>query len=298
MQRVRLMTWCPNAVSAMHLPAFAAAEGGLFAEQGLEVELVPATVLGAVGAGGAEFALTGAVHLLQAQTAARGRLPVRFAAMAHQRNAIVGVVREDSGLRVPRDLPAARVARWSMPWFVDEYAGALAYLGLGPPVIVETPGGLNAALGSGHVDVLPVWIEDATRVHLGGMTIPHDGTDIPVRAIALEIPTYSGGLVAADRLPDDVVRAVRDAFSAGYALQRERPEVGLAGFRRHFPETSEEHARANWALHEPYAFDGVEPGSMDAACWERTILHTSAAHGSSVFPGQRVYRAELIAPAP
>jgi len=42
MQRVRLMCWCQSCVSGAHLPAFAAAEGGLLAEQGLEVEFVPA----------------------------------------------------------------------------------------------------------------------------------------------------------------------------------------------------------------------------------------------------------------
>ena len=42
MQRVRFMTWCPRSVSGMHLPAFAASEAGLFAEQGLDVEFVAA----------------------------------------------------------------------------------------------------------------------------------------------------------------------------------------------------------------------------------------------------------------
>ncbi len=40
MERVRLMCWCRISVSGVHLPAFAAAEGGLFAERGLEVEFV------------------------------------------------------------------------------------------------------------------------------------------------------------------------------------------------------------------------------------------------------------------
>lgn len=110
MRRVRLMTWCPRTVGAIHLAIFAAAEGGLFAEQGLEVEFVPAARapdlslsgftarVKAVAAGDADFALTAAVYLLAAQTQTAGRLPVRFIAAAHQRNPIVGVVREDSSL--------------------------------------------------------------------------------------------------------------------------------------------------------------------------------------------------------
>jgi len=123
MQRVRLMCWCQSCVSGAHLPAFAAAEGGLFAEQGLEVEFVPAaatpdwTLRGftsrvkAVAAGDAEFALTSVAYLLAAQGDAGGRLLARFVAVSHQRNPIVAVVRDDSDLEVPADLAGVRPRR-------------------------------------------------------------------------------------------------------------------------------------------------------------------------------------------
>ncbi|MDQ3630833.1 MAG: ABC transporter substrate-binding protein [Actinomycetota bacterium] len=304
------MTWCPRSVSGMHLPAFAAAEGGLFAEQGLQVEFVPATrpqdysVRGftarvkAVGAGQADFALTSVVYLLAAQTEAAGSLPVRFVATAHQRNPIAGVVREDSGLRTAEELAGARTARWSMPWFAQEYAGALDFMGLAAPVMVDTPGELDPALGSGDVDVLPVWIDDTTQAGLQGMRLHHRGAAFDVRAIALDIPVYTTGLVAADRMPSDVLASMRDAYLAGYHLQRAQPELGLAGFRRCFPSVSEEYARANWALFEPYAFDGVPPGSMNAGRWQETIAHTAKTHGLSTFPGDRIHRPEMLTPAP
>jgi len=295
MQHVRLMTWCPNAVSAMHLPAFAAAEGGLFAERDLEVEFVPAAGLEAVAAGGADCALTGVFHLLATQARAAGRLPVRFIATAHQRNAIVGVVREDSGLRTPQELPGARLARWSMPWYADEYVGALGHLGLAAPPVVDTPGGLDEALGSGSIDVLPMWMEDTTPACRQGMTLHHRGERFGVRAIALDIPVYSAGLVAADRLPAQLTARLRDAFVAGYALQRDQPDVGLAGFRRCFPDVSPAHAQANWDLFAPYAFDGVPAGSMDAGRWQQTITHTAKAHGLPASAPERVYRPELLA---
>ena len=100
MRRVRLMTWCPDSVGGMHLPAFAAAEAGLFAERGIEVEFVRASSAPeAVAAGEADFGLTAAVHVLTAQSRARDRLPVRFVAAFHQRNPIAAVVRDDSGRR-------------------------------------------------------------------------------------------------------------------------------------------------------------------------------------------------------
>src|SRR4051794_41552056 len=107
------MTWCPRSVSGMHLPAFAASAAGDFAEQGVEVEYVPASQApDAVAAGDADFGLTSAVHVLAAHARAGSRLRVRFVAAFHQRNPIVGVVRADSGLRTPEDLAGARAARW------------------------------------------------------------------------------------------------------------------------------------------------------------------------------------------
>lgn len=302
MERVRLMGWCRTCVTGLHLPAFAAAEGGIFAEQGLEVEFVGCarapdySLEGftarpkAVAAGDADFALSGVAYLLAAQTEADGRLPVRFAAISHQRNPISGVVRADSDLAEPEDLPGARAARWSMPWFTQEYAGALAHMGLGPPLIVDKSDDLDPALGRGEIDVIPTWMD---------MTLHHQRrADFPIRAIALDIEVYSTGLIAADRLPLELVARMRDAFVAGYHLQVEQPELGIAAFRRRFPDVSEEHVRANWALFEPNAFDGGRPGSMDAERWRTTIDYTAATHGLSVFAGERLYRPELLAPAP
>ncbi len=300
MRRVRLMTWCSSCVSGMHLPAFAAAEAGLFAEQGLEVEFVPAAPfrdfslsgftprITAVADGDADFALTSAVYLLAAQSEASELLPVRFVATAHQRNPIVGVVRADGELHSPDDLAGARAARWSIPWFTQEYAGALDYLGLEAPVIVDTPGDLNAALRAGDVDVIPTWVD---------MTLYHRDAGFAVRAIPLDIPVYSTGLVAADRVPREVVRGMRDAFTAGHELRLEHPELGMAGFRRRFPAISEAHARANWDLYAPYAFDGVPPGDMDADRWRDTIAYAAETHGLPAIPAEHVYRPELLAPA-
>lgn len=299
MQHVRLMTWCSSCVSGMHLPAFAAAEGGLFTEHGLDVEFVPAakfrdlslsgftTRIKAVARGDADFALTSAVYLVAAQSEAADRLPVRFVAASHQRNPIVGVVREDSDLRTPEDLAGARAARWSIPWFTQEYAGALDFMGLQAPQIVDVPGDLDQALGSGEIDVVPTWMD---------MTPYHRDAGFGVRAIPLDIPVYTTGLVAADRVPSDVVGRMREALAAGHELQRRQPELGLAGFTRCFSNVSEEHARANWALYAPYAFDGVPPGTMVANRWRDTIAHVAKTHSLMTFLGEWIYRPECVAP--
>lgn len=302
MERIRLMGWCRTCVSGMHLPAFAAAEGGLFAEQDLEVEFVGCarapnySLQGftarpkAVAAGDADFGLSSVAYLLAAQTELGGRLPVRFAAVAHQRNPIVGIVRAGSDLHEPEDLSGKVAARWSIPWFTQEYAGALEHMGFGSPEVVELSEDLDGALGRGEIDVIPTWMD---------MTLYHHKPDLPIRTVALDIDVYTTGLIAADRVPLEVVSRVRDAWVAGYALQRQRPELGIAAFRRQYPDVPEEHIEANWALFEPYAVDGaVAPGSMDLDGWRRTIDYTAATHGLSVFAGERLYRPELLAREP
>jgi len=286
----------------MALPAFAAAEAGVFADQGLEVEFVGCAKAAdyslqgfttrpkAIAAGDADFGISSVAYLLAAQTELDGRLPVRFAAIAHQRNPIVGVVAAGSDLREPEDLPGRVAASWSIPWFTQEYAGALAYMGLGSPEIVDrtkqSSTNLDDALDRGEIDVIPTWMD---------MTLYHTKPDLPpIRTIPLDIDVYTTGLVAADRLAPEVVSRFRDAWMAGYEIQMERPELGIAGFRRQYPKVSEEHIRANWALFEQYAFDST-PGSMDADKWQATIEYTATTHGLSELSGDCLYRPELLA---
>jgi ABC-type nitrate/sulfonate/bicarbonate transport system substrate-binding protein len=299
MDHVKLMGWCRTCVTGMHMPAFAAAEAGLFAEQDIEVEFVGCakardySISGfttrpkAVAAGYADFALSGVLYLLAAQNELGGRLPVRFAAISHQRNPITAIVRADSELQTAEDLPGRRAARWSIPYYVDEYAGALAHLGLGAPEIVDCSEHIDEALASGEIDVMPTWME---------MTQYHRKPEFPIRTIALDIGIYTTGLIAADRLAPELVARVRDAYAAGYELFRDQPALGVDGFRRQYPDISAEHIASNWAMHEPYAFGAVPAGSMDADRWRATIEHTAATHGLSPIAGERFYRPELLTP--
>ena len=293
------MCWCRTCVSGLHLPAFAAAEGGLFADQGLEVEFVDcarapdwslrgfSTRVKAVAGGEVDFALSSVAYLLAAQTEADGRLSARFVATSHRRNPIVAIVRDDSDLERPAELAGSRAASWSIPWFAREYAGALAHMGVARPVLEEARDP-EAALERREVDVIPTWMD---------MTLHHRKRGLPVRTIALDIDVYTSGLVAGDRLPLELVSRMRDAFVAGYDLQLEQPELGIAAFRRRFPDVSEEHIAANWALFAPYAFDRAAPGAMDADRWRQTIEYTAATHGLPAFPDERIYRPELLTPA-
>jgi ABC-type nitrate/sulfonate/bicarbonate transport system substrate-binding protein len=297
----------------MQLPAFAALEGGLFAEQELEVEFVRppaapdwslrglASRLGAVARGDADFALTSVAFLCSEQADAGGHFPARFAAVSHQRNPITAVVREDSPFDDPVDLPRAKAARWCFPWFTSEYVATIAYMGLGQAAVVEssegvdleTVSGMNRALRDGDIDVIPVWM-DMSPYHREAR---FKDAGFPTRVIPLDIDVYTTGLLATDRLPLELVTRMRDAFMGGYELQRTDPEPGIAAFRRRFPNISDDHIRANWALFEPYAFDRVPAGSMDAQRWQETVEYTAAAHGLPASPAETIYRPELLTPA-
>ena len=297
MDRIRLMCWCRSCVSGLHLPAFAAADGGLFAEQELEVEFVEcvpaagrslggyAITLEALARGDADFALSSVGYLLAGHTTG-GSMGCRFAAVFHQRNPIAGLVREDSELERAEDLAGARAAGREGSWLDDEFAGALAYRGLSPPALVEASVDHRAALALGEVDVIPAWVD----------MLPGYRRRLPVRPIAVDIPVYATGLVAADRLALELVERTRAALRAGYELQRAHPALGIAALRRRHPKISEEHLRLGWSVLEPYAFDGPAPCAMDAERWRTTIGHTAAAHGLAASRPERVYRPELLEP--
>jgi hypothetical protein len=294
---IRLLCWCRSSVSGLHLPAFAAADGGLFAEQGLDVQFVDcvlagdqslrgyATTLEPLAAGSADFALSSVAYLLAGQTEAQGRLGARFAAVFHQRNPIAGFVAHESGLRKPEHLAGGKTAARDGSWFAQELAGALVHMGLGPPSLVRPLGDHTTAFRRGELDVLPAWIDMKPLYELA----------LPIRAIPLPIEVYATGLVAADRLPLEVVERMRDALTAGYKLQREHPGLGITAFRRRFPNTSESYLRTAWSILEPYAFEGPWPGAMDAERWESTIDYTAATHSLCMFPPERIYRPELLA---
>ena len=281
------------------MPAFTAADGGLFAEQELDVEFVEcapaadrslagyAVTLEALARSEADFALSSIGYLLAGHTTTGDSIGCRFAAVFHQRNPIAGLVSEDSQLERAEDLAGARAAGREGSWLDDEFSGALAYRGLAPPALVDTSVDHGAALGLGEIDVIPAWVD----------MLPGYRRRLRVRPIAVDIPVYATGLVAADRLPLELVERMRDALRAGYELQREHPDLGIAAFRRRHPKISEDHLRLAWSVLEPYAFDGPAPCAMEAERWRATIEHTAAAHGLTPSQPDSVYRPELVEPA-
>jgi ABC-type nitrate/sulfonate/bicarbonate transport system substrate-binding protein len=294
------MCWCRSCVSGLHLPAYAAADRGVFADHGIDLEFVDcvstpggsllawSAMVRAVAEGEADFALTSVAYLLAGQAAARGNLAARFVAVFHQHNPIAALVACDSELRSQADLTGPRVAATGS-WFVRELDGALAHLGLAPSTPVEAPRDVRAALAAGHIDLIPAWVD---------MPPSYSRKGLEIRAIPLEVDApYATGLLAADRLPLELVSRMREALAAAYHLQREHPEFGIDALRRRSPGISVNHLSTAWSAFEPYAFGGSEPLAMDAERWQRTIDYTTATHGLPRLPAEQVFRPEFVAPA-
>ncbi|HEX2027984.1 MAG TPA: ABC transporter substrate-binding protein [Nitriliruptorales bacterium] len=274
----------------MHLPAFAAAAGGLFADHHLDVTFVdgqgrPASV----AAGGADFGLTAVLYLHQELAADRG-LGVRFVGGLHRRHPIAALVREDSPVAQPGDLPGRTAADWSLRFMAPEYAAALGRLGLDRPRFVRLDDGADPseAVRAGQVEVIPTWVD----------TLPvRTRHGVALRAVPVGGDICASGLVAADRVPEEVAGRMRDALAAGLVLQREDPRVGVVAFaeRTGLPH---DYVAQGWALFEPCAGEGPSPLTMTAAEWERTVASTAAVHGLPVVDGEQVHRPAATSPAP
>lgn len=238
-----------------------------------------------VASGGADLCLTSVLHYARAR-AGHGDLPARFAAVVVQRSPMAALVAADSQITAPADLAARRVGAPDGSVFLREYEAALARLGIGRPTVVPVPyAEAPAALGRGEVDVVPDFIDLLPRVRRQ--------SGIAVRGIPVGPEVYSSGLVAADRLPDDLVLRVRAAVVAALERQRREPQAGLQELARRYPDSDPADALEGWSLVEPNIFTGTEPGSMDASRWHSTLRHVSATHDLALLAPPTVYRPEL-----
>lgn len=271
-----------------HLPYLAAAASGLFADFDLDVQLMepapgPENVR-RVAEGGSDFCLTSVNHYLKAR-AAWGDLPARYTSVVVQRNPMAGIVADDSRFTTPADLSGARLGGPADSKLVADYQAALRWLGLAPSELVPTDyGHAPAALGRGDVDAVADYIDllPRTRRQAG----------VEVRGVPFRLPLYSSGLVAADRLPPDVVERVGDAVAAALEQARQDPEAGMDALLRRYPDVDPADALEGWELAVPNIFTDAPVGSMDAATWAATLEFASEAQHVPAPAPETVYRPE------
>lgn len=266
------------------MPFFAATASGLFADHGLDVELLDGqgATTERLASGEAELGLTATLYFLRARAASAPELPVRFAMPLHQRDPIAALVRDDSELVTHRDLPDRSVARWGLAFMTEAYTWALARLNAKPSQIVPVEGDPSAALRAGTVDVVPSWAETIPVRSYAGVT---------VRAIPLGGEGYASGVIAADAVSDEMLTRVREALTAAFALQREHPHTGVEPFCERYPHIPRADAFDNWRYFEPFAFPTTSATrTVDPDRWAATVVDTVDAHQLPTLEAERLYR--------
>ncbi len=239
-----------------------------------------------MAAGGADFCLTSVTHYLTARAQA-GDLSARFVSVVVRRSPMCAFVPAGSALTVPADLAGRRLGGPTGSRLVAEFRAGMAALELADPELVLLDYSLApAAMARGECDMVCDFVDLLPRVRRQA--------EMPVRAVPLGLDVYSSGLVAADRLPDDVVTRMQTAVAAALEAQRADPEGGLDELARRYPDADPLEALEGWSLAEPNIFTGPVPGSSDPETWARTITHLAGAHGLPAPEPETVYRPELV----
>lgn len=300
MDRVRVMLWCTTCVPGMQLPLFAAAAAGLFEARGLDVELFGPVAprdmtlgglsvrVNALDAGEADFAVTGVPYLLAAQAEADGAVGGRFVTSFHQRSPIAGIVPATSAVAEPADLAGRPTAGHGLSWMVREYQAALAHNGLEPGPLVDANDGAYAArsLERGEADVTPAWVDTIPSIEQSG--------DAVFRTVPVDVDVYATGLLAADRVPSEVVARMTEAIADGIALQGTSPEPGIELYNETYPKASLDYLRTAWAMYQPNA-PTADTELMAADRWAASVAFYADAFDLPAFDLDDVCRADLLA---
>ena len=157
----------------------------------------------------------------------------------------------------PRDLAGARLGGPPDSGLVHEYQACLDRLGLGPAQVVPVGyGEAPSALGRGEIDAVADFVDLMPRVRRQAR--------VAVRAIPFGLQLYSSGLVAADRLSDDLVGRMREAVAQALEAQRADRKGGLEELARRYPEADPSEAVEGWGLVEPKHLHRASSWAVDS----------------------------------
>lgn len=266
----------------------AAAADGLFAEHGLEVEILDpiprAGNIGRVASDGAEFCLTSVNHYLAARQE-MGEIPARFASVIGQRHTIGALIPTESPLERIPDLAGQRLAGQADSPLVLALQAALALRDLAPAELVDADQPA-VTLGRGEADLIAATVDTRRRNERQA------GREL--RAIPLDLDVYMSGLVAADHLPLELVTRVRAALCAALQHQRQEPAGGVIELLSRYPDVDPEDALEGWKAVEPYIFTAAPPGSMERERWATTLTFVETTYGLPHPAAETVYRPELV----
>lgn len=292
-----------------HLPYFAAAENGVFAEHGLEVEIVdpePGIAnVEAVAAGRYDACLTSVAYFLEAKDE-QPTLAARFIFMVARRPHMAAFFMSGRAGSHGRsiesfaDLEGASFVGPADSPFAAEYFSLLDHLGLSPGAVVDLPYGETIealVLGKGDVsadylDLLPRFAQAAegSGLHVGALPFFEAGLEV-----------YGSGLVAGTHFiksRPEAARRLTGALAGALRTTRSRPEAGLEPLLARYPATDRATAVAGWTTGETLIFgdDDDSLGAMDDQGWKATTAHHLTTRGIVELPPEELYDLSFLEP--
>jgi len=222
--------------------AYVAKDNGLFAEEGLEVEIQHSSGqdahLSLLAANRVHFSKTVASTILK--NVAKPGLPLQAIALFGQRGDTVLVALADSGIDAPRDFEGKTVGYKVFP--APEYLGMLKAAGVDRGKVKEVGVGFDPrVLTERRVDVLPVFRsnEPDTLHRLGFQLTMWDPADYGVPTLGV---TYVVNSEWARDNEDTVLRFLRATMRAVAWIQDHRAEA-IEITMRYAPQEQREHQR-------------------------------------------------------
>jgi len=233
------------------------------------VKLVPPPASGPegvrrVGAGAADFAVTGGYYYLAAGPSPGARCVIMLA----ERSPLAAIVRADSALFEPGDLAGRRVGVAKLGWLYDEYVAATKLLGVDPPVRTEVSHDApHRAHADREIEASSAWVD--------AVPVVRNRADVDIRAIPIGPDVYTTGIIAADRVPDQTVSRMTAAIAAAVDELGRDPKAGVDLLTTDYPDIHPGDAVECWQLFEPFA----GPREMSSERWDRTLAHATFTHG-------------------
>lgn len=259
-----ILDWFPN---ADHVPLYVAQEAGFFAEEGLEVELVPPAdpndPLKLVAAGRAPFAINYQPNVIIARS--RG-LPVKAVGTLVENPLSSLAFLERSGIETPADLEGKRIGYSVQNLELALLRAVAASAGLTPDdyETVNVNFNLTASLLTGQVDAVigAYWNYELAELELEG--VAGDYFDITEHGVPhyreLVVISNDSYLAENEGVAARLVRAVQAAID----FSRENPERALAHYFEANPDVRKELDRRAFEL---VIGEFAHSQGLDAATW-------------------------------
>ena len=265
-----VLDYSPN---VNHTGIYVAISKGWFAEEGIEVEIVPVPADGAdplIGAGGADMGVSYQDYIAN-NLASDAPMPYTALAAIVQHNTSGIMSREEDGITSPKGLEGHTYATWDMPVeqatikrVMEADGGDYSKLELVPYTVDDEVQGLQAGLFDS------VWVYEWWAVQNAKLQ------DYPVNYFSFisidDVFDYYTPVIAANddfaAANPELVRGFLRAAKRGYEFAAENPAEAAAILCEQVPELDPELIRAAQESISPeYIADAAEWGEIDPARW-------------------------------